>query len=77
MGGGKEFMSRTVDQRVVEMKFDNRQFESAVTKSRRSITLVNKDLKSLSKDGMKALYDLDRSFDGFDPTNFGKFTLYL
>ncbi|MBP5598382.1 MAG: hypothetical protein J6Y02_23650 [Pseudobutyrivibrio sp.] len=65
-------MSRTVDQRVVEMKFDNRQFESAVTKSRRSITLVNKDLKSLSKDGMKALYDLDRSFDGFDPTNFGK-----
>lgn len=63
-------MSRTVDRRVVEMKFDNKQFESAVNQSRQSIRLMEKDLKLL--DGVKALTHLDKAISSVDFTRMTK-----
>ena len=63
-------MSRTVDRRVVEMKFDNKQFESAVNQSRQSIRLMEKDLKIL--DGVKALTHLDKAISSVDFTRMTK-----
>lgn len=63
-------MSRTVDRRVVEMKFDNKQFESAVNQSRQSIQLMEKDLKLL--DGVKALTHLDKAISSVDFTRMTK-----
>lgn len=55
MEGGNDFMSRTVDNRVVEMGFDNKQFESGVQTSLTSLDKLKKGLnldessKSLSR----------------------------
>lgn len=59
-------MSRTIDRRVVEMKFDNKQFESAVNQSRQSIQLMEKDLKLL--EGARALTNLDKTISSVDFT---------
>lgn len=63
-------MSRTVDQKVVEMKFDNKQFESAVNQSRQSIKLMEKDLSLL--DGTKALANLDKAISSVDFTHMAR-----
>lgn len=57
-------MSRTVDQRVVEMKFDNKQFETAVNQSRTSIKNLEQDINML--DGIKALNNLDKTISKVD-----------
>ena len=38
-------MSRTIDERVVEMRFDNKQFESNVSTSMSTLDNLNKKLK--------------------------------
>ena len=63
-------MSRTIDQKVVEMKFDNKQFEQAVKQSRQSIKLMEKDIELL--DGVKALKNLDSAIKGVDFTHMSK-----
>ena len=44
MEGGYEAMSKTIDERVVEMRFDNKQFESGVQTSLSSIEKLKKSL---------------------------------
>lgn len=57
-------MSRTVENRVVEMQFQNKQFEDAVAQSRQSIQLLEKDLKLL--EGVQALKNLDAAVQSID-----------
>lgn len=50
-------MSKTVDERVVEMRFDNKQFESNVSTS---MSTLDKLKKSLKLDGaVKGLENID------------------
>lgn len=48
MEGGNESMSKTIDERVVEMRFDNKQFESGVSKT---LTSLDKLKEKLNLDG--------------------------
>ena len=48
-------MSQTIDQRVVEMRFDNKQFESAIADTQKSVKNFNKNLN-------KEFSDSDKSF---------------
>ena len=48
MGRGEESVSKTVDERVVEMRFDNKQFESNV---QTSLSTLDKLKKSLDMNG--------------------------
>lgn len=57
-------MSRTVENKVVEMQFKNQQFETAVAKSITSINELNKSINLL--EGTKALKSLDRSVNSLD-----------
>ena len=57
-------MSRTVENRVVEMQFKNQQFETAVAKSIHSINELNKSINLL--EGTKALKSLDKSVNSLD-----------
>lgn len=57
-------MSRTIDNRVVNMQFNNEQFEKAVAQSRQSIKLLEKDLKLA--EGVDALKNLDRVVNSVD-----------
>lgn len=66
-------MSRTVDNRVVEMQFNNAQFESGVKESMNSINNLNKNLNSLSESS-KSLRTLSKA--GND-VNFNGLTLSL
>jgi len=63
-------MSRTIDQKVVEMKFDNKQFEEAVAQSRQSIKLMEKDINLL--EGTKALKNLDKAISNVDFSHMSK-----
>jgi hypothetical protein len=57
MEGGYEAMSKTIDERVVEMRFDNKQFESNV---QTSLSTIEKLKKSLDMDGAtKGLESID------------------
>lgn len=47
MEGGYEAMSKTVDERVVEMRFDNKQFEQNV---QTSLSTLDKLKRSLNLD---------------------------
>ena len=42
-------MSNTIDSRVVEMKFDNKQFESAVQTSLNTLEKLKNDIQTLLK----------------------------
>lgn len=57
-------MSRTIENRVVQMEFQNKQFEDAVEQSRQSIQLLEKDLKLL--EGVQALKNLDEAVQAID-----------
>lgn len=57
-------MSRTIENRVVEMQFKNQQFESAVAKSINSIKELNNSINLL--EGTKALKSLDTSVKKID-----------
>lgn len=48
-------MSQTIDQRVVEMRFDNKQFESAIADTQKSVKNFNKNLN-------KEFSDSDKNF---------------
>jgi len=63
-------MSRSIDQKVVEMKFDNKQFEDAVKQSRQSIKLMEKDITLL--EGAKSLKNLDKAIQSVDFTHMTK-----
>ncbi|MBR3117726.1 MAG: hypothetical protein IKF29_00650 [Oceanobacillus sp.] len=63
-------MSRTIDQRVVEMKFDNKQFETAVNQSRTSIRNLEQDINML--DGIKALNNLNKAISGVNFAHMSK-----
>ncbi len=59
MGGGYKAMSKSIDERVVEMRFDNKQFESNV---QTSMSTLDKLKKSLNLSGAaKGLQDIDNS----------------
>lgn len=60
-------MSRTIENRVVEMQFQNKQFEDAVAQSRQSIKLLEKDIKLL--EGVEALKSLDARVQSIDFSN--------
>lgn len=57
-------MSRTIENRIVQMEFQNKQFEDAVEQSRQSIQLLEKDLQLL--EGVQALKNLDEAVQNID-----------
>ena len=57
-------MSRTIENRIVQMEFQNKQFEDAVEQSRQSIQLLEKDLQLL--EGVQALKNLDEAVQSID-----------
>ena len=54
-------MSKTVDKRVVQMEFDNKQFENNIGQSMSSLNNLNKQLKDL--EGVKGLEELSKATD--------------
>ena len=57
-------MSREIDERVVEMRFDNAQFEHGVHESIDSLDELKKSLKfEDSSDGLKELQNATTKFD--------------
>ena len=51
-------MSRTVDQRVVEMRFDNAQFASGIADTQKSLDNLNQSISNAGKnDGINNLGD--------------------
>lgn len=62
-------MSKTIDQRVVEMRFDNKQFESNV---KTSLSTLDKLKQSLRLDGAaKGFEELDRAASNVDLSGIG------
>lgn len=62
-------MSKTIDERVVEMRFDNKQFESNV---QTSLSTIEKLKKSLDMDGAtKGLESIDSAAKKVDMSGFG------
>ena len=62
-------MSKTIDERVVEMRFDNKQFESGVSTS---LSTLEKLKKSLDMDGAtKGLESVDKAAKKIDMTALG------
>src|SRR5512139_1511120 len=55
MEGGDQSMSQTIDKRVVEMGFENQQFEKGVDQTLKSVDKLNKGL---------AFKDADKGFSG-------------
>lgn len=53
-------MSQTIDQRVVEMRFDNKQFESAIADTQKTVKSFNKNLEKEFGESSK---DLDKLGD--------------
>lgn len=63
-------MSTTVDQRVVEMRFDNKQFESGANQS---INTIGKLKQALNfSDSSKAFDNIQKAADGVDMSNLGE-----
>ena len=62
-------MSKTIDERVVEMRFDNKQFESNV---QTSLSTIEKLKKSLDMDGAtKGLESIDSAAKKVDMSGLG------
>ena len=49
MEGGHEDMSTTIDERVVEMRFDNRQFEAGVKTSLSTLDKLKEGLDQIGR----------------------------
>jgi len=63
MGGGKSLMSRPIDHRIVEMQFNNRQFESGIKDSITSLDQLRKGLNlSNAVQGLSNLNAAARNF---------------
>ena len=63
-------MSRTIEDRIVNMQFQNKQFEDAVAQSRQSIQLLEKDLKLL--EGVQALKNIDVAVQSIDVSSIAR-----
>ena len=62
-------MSKTIDERVVEMRFDNKQFESGVATT---MSTLNKLKQSLNLTGAaKGLEDVNAAAKRFDMSGMG------
>ena len=57
-------MSKTVEERIVEMRFDNKQFESGVKQTRESIAQLNEDLKF--KNAVDGIQNVQSAFSRLD-----------
>lgn len=69
MEGGYEAISKTIDERVVEMRFDNKQFES---NAQTSLSTIEKLKKSLDMDGAtKGLESIDSAAKKVDMSGLG------
>jgi tape measure domain-containing protein len=69
MGGGHKDMSKTIDEKVVEMRFDNKQFESNVATS---MSTLEKLKRSLKLDGAaKGLEDINGAAKKVDMSGLG------
>lgn len=61
--------SRQVEERIVEMRFDNAQFEKAANETLASLDRIEKAIKF---EGAKSgISDIQRAFDGFDVSRMG------
>ena len=69
MEGGNQTMSTTIDERVVSMQFDNKQFEQNIQTSKRSLNDLNKSLQLTS--ATKGLTDIDRAAKRVDFSSVG------
>ena len=60
-------MSQTIDDRVVQLTFDNKQFESGVATSLKTLDKLDKSLDL--KNGSKGLESIGKAADGIDLTH--------
>ena len=70
MEGGDQIMSKQVDERVVEMRFDNKQFESATKESMSTLDKLKQKLQL--KDAAKGLDNLEKAAKKVDLNPLGK-----
>ena len=64
-------MSQTIDSRVVEMKFDNKNFEKNVAESMKTLEELDKRLTKLEQNDVQ-LDGIKKAFDGFDLSKVDK-----
>lgn len=57
-------MSKTIEERIVEMKFDNKQFESGVKETRKTIEQLNKDLEF--RNASQGIQNVQNAFNSLD-----------
>lgn len=69
MEGGNQIMSTTIDERVVSMQFDNKQFEQNVKTSQNTLNSLNKSLQLTG--ATKGLTDIDRAAKRIDFSSVG------
>lgn len=69
MEGGNQIMSTTIDERVVSMQFDNKQFEQNVKTSQNTLNSLNKSLQLTG--ATKGLTDIDRAAKRMDFSSVG------
>lgn len=69
MEGGNQTMSTTIDERVVSMQFDNKQFEQNVKTSQNTLSQLNKSLQLTG--ATKGLGDVDRAAKRLDFSSVG------
>ena len=70
MEGGDQIMSKQVDDRVVEMRFDNKQFESATKESMTTLDKLKQKLQL--KDAAKGLENQEKAAKKVDLNPLGK-----
>ena len=70
MEGGDQIVSKQVDERVVEMRFDNKQFESATKESMSTLDKLKQKLQL--KDAAKGLDNLEKAAKKVDLNPLGK-----
>lgn len=69
MEGGNQIMSTTIDERVVSMQFDNKQFEQNVKTSQNTLNSLNKSLQLTG--ATKGLSEIDRAAKRMDFSSVG------
>lgn len=69
MEGGNQIMSTTIDERVVSMQFDNKQFEQNVKTSQNTLSQLNKSLQLTG--ATKGLSEIDRAAKRMDFSSVG------
>ena len=75
MEGGNKLMPNSVDTRIVEMQFDNAQFERNIKQSMKSLNELDKALQM--KDAGKGFEKLEKTANNIDLSKMEKSLSFL